>query len=58
MVRRFENNIYHQDSLYAIILQGYGQANAYFQSNRREELGMYILSGSYIEGLYTNYYIA
>lgn len=52
MVDRFENNIRKQDSLYRIILQSYSQANEYFQSNKREEIGMYILSGSYIEGLY------
>jgi hypothetical protein len=52
MVRRFENNIRKQDSLYRIILQSYSQANEYFQTNNREEIGMYILTGSYIEGLY------
>ena len=52
MVKRFENNIKKQDSLYHIILQAYSQANAYFQNNKREEVGMYILSGSYLEGLY------
>lgn len=51
-VRRFENNIRKPDSLYHIILESYSQANEYFQTNKREELGMYILSGSYIEGLY------
>lgn len=51
-VRRFEKNIRKPDSLYHIILQSYSQANEYFQTNKREELGMYILSGSYIEGLY------
>lgn len=52
MVKRFENNIKRQDSLYHIILQSYSQANEYFQTNKREEIGMYILSGSYLEGLY------
>ena len=52
MVKRFENNIEKQDSLFKIILQSYNLAHQYFQTNNREEVGMYILAGSYIEGLY------
>ena len=52
IVVRFESNINRQDSLYKIILQSYNLAHQYFQSNKREEVGMYILAGSYLEGLY------
>lgn len=52
LLQRFEKNIDKQDSLYRIILQTYSYANQYFQENNREEVGMYILAGSFIEGLY------
>lgn len=52
IVSRFEANINKQDSLYKIILQSYNLAHQYFQANKREEIGMYILAGSYLEGLY------
>ncbi len=52
IVSRFETNINRQDSLFKIILQSYNLAHEYFQANKREEVGMYILAGSYLEGLY------
>lgn len=52
MVKRFENNIQNKDSLYQIILESYSEAHNYFQNNQREDVGFFILSGSFIEGLY------
>ena len=52
MVKRFKNNIQKPDSLYKIILESYNNTHAYFQNNQREEMGMFILSGGFIEGLY------
>lgn len=52
MVKRFEANIRNNDSLYTIILDSYGQAHNYFQENGREETGLFIMCGSYVEGLY------
>ena len=52
LVKRFEDNMQHQDSLYRIILQSYNNAHAYFQDNKREDVGMFILCGGFIEGLY------
>lgn len=50
--KRFENNINNTDSLCSIILASFGQWQSYFQENNREEDGLYILAGTYIEGLY------
>ena len=51
-IKRFEKNVNNKDSLSAIILQSYNNWQTYFQSNKRENVGLYIISGSYIEGLY------
>jgi hypothetical protein len=51
MVNRFENNLRNNDSLYTIILESYGRAHNYFRDNGREEIGLFIMCGSYIEGL-------
>ena len=49
-VDRFKNNVDHQDSLCHIILSTYHQAHSYF--NDDEGLGLLILTGAYVEGLY------
>lgn len=49
---RFEKNIEKPDSLYRIILQSYAKAHDYLQANGREEIGLYVMAGSYLEGLY------
>lgn len=51
-VKRFENNISNQDSLYQIILQSFSSAHKYLQDNDREHIGLLVISGSFIEGLY------
>ena len=50
--KNFEKNLDNSDSLCAIILKSFGQWQSYFQDNKREEDGLYILAGTYIEGLY------
>ncbi|MFQ5335106.1 MAG: hypothetical protein ACE5DN_03425, partial [Flavobacteriales bacterium] len=49
---RFKNNINHKDSLSHIILESYQQSHSYFQQNGREGIGILLLTGCYIEGLY------
>ena len=50
--KKFEKNLDNSDSLCSIILKSFGQWQSYFQENKRESDGLYILSGTYIEGLY------
>ncbi len=51
-IKRFERNVNSTDSLCVIILESYNKWQNYFQDNKREEMGWYILSGTYIEGLH------
>lgn len=48
-VEKFRNNT---DSLYKIILESYSSAHDYFKNNEREDIGLMILTGSFVEGLY------
>lgn len=50
LVERFQKNIDNQDSLCQIILSTYNEAHSYF--NQDEGLGLLILTGGYIEGLF------
>ncbi|MBL4594689.1 MAG: hypothetical protein JKX68_12870 [Flavobacteriales bacterium] len=50
--KRFHANIDNQDSLCKIILEGYNEANQYISETENEALGLLILTGAYIEGLY------
>ncbi|MBL4754889.1 MAG: hypothetical protein JKY52_14995 [Flavobacteriales bacterium] len=52
MIERIEANGTNQDSLSKIILEAYGASHAFFQSNQREGMGLLILTGCFIEGLY------
>lgn len=51
-VSRFDNNRGNQDSLCQIILEGYRDAHDYFQKSSREEVGILILTGAFIEGAF------
>lgn len=51
VAKRIEDNLNNNDSLYAIILESYGSAHNYFRDNNREETGLFIMAGGYIEGL-------
>jgi hypothetical protein len=48
----FKSNLDNQDSLCKIILEGYNEANQYISETENEGLGLLILTGAYIEGLY------
>lgn len=52
MMKRLENNASNQDSLSKIILEAYGASHEFFQRNEREGMGLLILTGCFIEGLY------
>lgn len=52
MEERFATNLKNQDSLYHIILDSYEKSHNYFRENKREQIGFFILSGAFIEGLY------
>ena len=52
MIERFEANAANQDSLSKIILEAYGASHKFFQRNEREGIGLLILTGCFIEGLY------
>lgn len=49
-ITRFKNNATNQDSLSKLILKSYSDAHSYF--NQDEGLGLLILTGAYIEGIY------
>ncbi len=49
---RFKTNIENRDSLTKIILEGYNEANQHVTKTQDEGLGLLILTGAYIEGLY------
>jgi hypothetical protein len=51
VARRIEANLNNNDSLYSIILESYNSAHNYFRDNGREETGLFIMAGGYIEGL-------
>jgi hypothetical protein len=51
-IKRFKTNSENQDSLYAIILDVYNDANQHLTENEDEALGLLILTGAYIEGLH------
>ena len=50
--KSFKNNLDNQDSLCKIILEGYNDANQYISETGNEGIGLLILTGSFIEGLY------
>jgi hypothetical protein len=52
MAERFEANIKNNDSLCVIILESFQDAHNYCRENEREDAGLFILCGSYIEGLH------
>jgi len=52
MIRRFEHNASNIDSLSSIILDAYRASHEYFQLNQREGVGLLILTGCFVEGLY------
>ncbi len=52
MIKRFEKNSNNIDSLSSIILQAYSSSHEYFQLNEREGVGLLILTGCFVEGLY------
>lgn len=57
-VKRFETNIQQQDSLYSIILSTFSNTHRYLQENDREDAGLLIIAGSFIEGLYISSQLA
>lgn len=50
--KSFKDNLDNQDSLCKIILEGYNDANQYISETENEGIGLLILTGSFIEGLY------
>ncbi|PCH99285.1 MAG: hypothetical protein COB85_00150 [Bacteroidetes bacterium] len=52
LIKRFEENASNVDSLSSIILEAYSASHEYFQLNEREGVGLLILTGCFIEGLY------
>ena len=51
-IESLQRNQNNNDSLYKIILDSYSHAHEYFKSNEREDVGLMILTGAFIEGLY------
>ena len=52
MLKRMDNNRENKDSLYQIILEAFGNIQSYMQEHEREEEGLIIAGGAYIEGIY------
>ena len=52
LFKRFEANINDSDSLSYILLESYEFAHTHYQSNHKEGMGLLILTGCYLEGLY------
>lgn len=56
-VKRYKDNLNSKDSLYKYILSSYNEATAYFRDNKREDIGLMILTGGFIEGLYISTFV-
>jgi hypothetical protein len=52
LLNRFEKNQQRSDSLAQIIMESYAAAHQYFRDNNKEVLGLQIIAGSFIEGVY------
>ncbi len=52
MINRIENNIENQDSLLLFMTDTYRQFDSYLQNNNRNEIGVLIITGGWIESLY------
>ncbi len=50
--RDFKKNIDNQDSLTHIILSAFAKSHKYLQENDREDAGLLIITGSFLEGMY------
>ena len=50
--QRFENNLQNQDSLGHLILEFYERGHFYFSNQQREGVGLLIVLGCYLEGMY------
>ena len=51
-IERVKANMNNSDSLYLLMLESYRDAHEYFKINQREDVGLMILTGSFIEGVY------
>lgn len=58
MIERFKSNQDDVDSLSWLILDSYESAHQYFQENEKEDLGLAILSGCLVEGIFLSTYHA
>jgi hypothetical protein len=52
MLERIENNIEYSDSILLFMADSYRQFNSYLQKNNRNEIGVLIITGGWIESLY------
>ncbi|MCB0430724.1 MAG: hypothetical protein H6585_14310 [Flavobacteriales bacterium] len=52
LVDRLQNNTNHPDSIFSIVLETYSHAGQYFHQNGQEDLGLMLMIGCYVEGLY------
>jgi len=52
MINRIENNIENQDSLLLFMTDTYRKFDSYLQNNNRNEIGVLIITGGWIESLY------
>ena len=51
-ISRFKANIENSDSLFVIISESFNVWQNYYQNDNREDIGLYVMAGSYIEGLH------
>jgi hypothetical protein len=52
LMKRFEANMGHKDSVLAMVSEAYKTSDAFLKDNEREEIGVVILAGGFIEALY------
>lgn len=52
LIKRFEANLGHKDSVLAMVSDAYRSSDAFLKDNEREEIGVVILAGGWLEALY------
>ncbi|MBI4645415.1 MAG: hypothetical protein HY738_02190 [Bacteroidia bacterium] len=58
IIQRLENNMNNIDSLSYLVLSSFNDVNNYFIENDRQQAGILVLTGGFVEGLYLSTVVA
>ena len=58
LMKRFEANMGNKDSVLAMVSDAYKSSDAFLKDNEREEIGVVVLAGGFIEALYYSTVVA